>query len=418
MKKLFIVAPHFPPSSLPPAQRVRMLARHLPNIGIKLTFFTTYSKYREEKEDAWMVELAGNDYNLIKVKSFNQKVTRKFGIGDLGLRMLPFLFFSLLKACRKEKPDFILYPVPPWYILTIAPWIKKLTGIPYAIDFIDPWVEGGELPKTASRKRKISQGLALKLEHYVTKHASVIYAVSKGINEQLLQRHPDLKNIPMYAVPYGADPTDFSSIAVQKQERTDCLIRYIGAVWDDAYPVLEALFKGFSKINKDVKIEFIGTGYAGEGLAKPQLNDFIKKHDLQNRVTEEPLRVPYKKAVELTKESDFLLLFGGMQAYYAASKLFGLIVSKKPFFALLHRDSFPALFLKDLGYPYLVQYSEKENDLPINHIEEIKETLEKLKNNFDSFKPIDIEDERIQKHTAEGMSKTFLSAMKKEVEPN
>ena len=37
----------------------------------------------------------------------------------------------------------------------------------------------------------------------------------------------------------------------------------------------------------------------------------------------------YKKAVELTLEADILLLIGGMLPYYAASKLMGLLVSKR-----------------------------------------------------------------------------------------
>lgn len=410
-KRLFIIAPHFPPSSLPPAQRVRMLAAYLPVLDVKLTFFTTYSKYREEKEDEWMLKLAGNQYDLITLKACNQKITRKFGIGDLGLRMLPFLFFRLWKECKKQKPDLVLYPVPPWYILLIAPLIKKLTHVPYAIDFIDPWVEGGQLQKDAKFKRRISQKIARKFERKVTRDATIIYAVSEGINQQLIQRHPILKNTPMYAIPYGADPKDFSIVNIENKNRDYCLIRYIGAVWDDAYPVLEALFKAFPIIKKNTKIEFIGTGYAGGNLAKRQLDRFIKENNLQDFLNEKSNRVPYKQAVSLTKESDILLLFGGMQAYYAASKLFGLIVSQKPFFALLHRDSFPAKFLKDFDYPYLVEYSEKEGDLPNAHLSEIKDKLEYIKRNFKIFQPLDIRDERIQKHTAMGMSKAFLQAI-------
>ena len=69
-----------------------------------------------------------------------EKKSRRYGIGDLGLRMLPSLYRSMKKEIKKQRPDFILYPVPPWYILWIAPLIKRRSGVPYAIDFIDPWV--------------------------------------------------------------------------------------------------------------------------------------------------------------------------------------------------------------------------------------------------------------------------------------
>ncbi len=64
------------------------MVKHLKSLGWYPHVFTTYSKYREETEDAWMSELAGNDFDLTVVKALNQKKTRKVGIGDLGLRMI------------------------------------------------------------------------------------------------------------------------------------------------------------------------------------------------------------------------------------------------------------------------------------------------------------------------------------------
>ena len=347
--KLFIVAPHFPPSALPPAQRVRLMMPHLKKLGVEATVFTTSPRNREEREDPWMLELAGNDYELIEVKCISQKWSRKLGFGDLGLRMLPFLFFKLWQQIKRKRPDFILYPVPPWYILLIAPILKKFNGVPYAIDFIDPWVAGGELSVDASFKKKMSQWIAIKLEGFVTKNASLIYSVSDGINEQLIKRHPDLKCKQMYAIPYGAEQSDYFVSASKKSERKEVLIRYIGAVWEDAYPTLGSLFSALSEINHPFHFELYGTSYSGEGLAKPQLNKWLTTNELQGKVKEYPARVAYREAVELNMESDILLLFGGMQPYYAASKLFGLIVSQKPFIAFLHRDSFPAKFLKSFN---------------------------------------------------------------------
>src|ERR1035437_6198914 len=156
MKKIFIIAPHFPPSSLPPAQRVRLIVKHAFKLGYDPTIFTTASKNREELNDEWLVQLAGTDYKKIEVKAISQNITRKFGFGDLGLRLIPFMLPSIIKHARKEKTDFILYPVPPWYMLAIAPIVKFFNKIPYGIDFIDPWVEVGAT-KSEGLKKRISQ---------------------------------------------------------------------------------------------------------------------------------------------------------------------------------------------------------------------------------------------------------------------
>jgi hypothetical protein len=410
--KLFIIAPHFPPSALPPAQRVRLMMPHLKKLGVEATVFTTSPKNREEKEDAWMLELAGNDYKFFEVASLNQKWSRKFGFGDLGLRMLPFLFFKLWRQIKSNRPDFILYPVPPWYILLIAPILKMLTCVPYAIDFIDPWVAGGELSGDASFKKKTSQLIARKLEGFVTKNASLIYSVSDGINEQLIERHPELKCKEMFAIPYGAEQSDYLVSTSKKSKREEVLVRYIGAVWEDAYPTLDALFKVLSETNHPFRFEFYGTSYAGEGLAKSQLNRWLNTNELQLKVKEYPDRVPYREAVELNMESDILLLFGGMQPYYAASKLFGLIVSQKPFIAFLHRDSFPAKFLKSFNYAYLVEYSHNPGDLPIDHINALSVMIHKCLTEFNQFEPLDLNDLRIKGHTALGMTTAFIDPIK------
>ena len=419
MYKLFIIAPHFPPSALPPSQRVRLIAKHCKDLGFETTVFTTHSKYREEKNDHWLTELVGNKFKLITIRSLNQNITRKFKIGDLGLRFIPFLFFKLIKECRKEKPNFIIYPVPPWYLLIIAPIVKKITGVKYAIDFIDPWVSP-ETTKNKGIKKKISQFIAKTLEGWVTKHATYIYAVSEQINLDLINRHPKLKkNIIFIAIPYGVEISDFTSqnetnISLNKKEPTPLILNYIGAVWTNSFPVVSELLYVLKILKRDFdfQINFVGTSYAGEGLAKPILTSFINKLDLSDFVKEFPDRVTYQEAVRLTKSADVLFLFGDMSKQYAASKLMGLIASQQPFFAFLHKDSFPYQFLKSLNYPYLVGYTSEHNDLPKYKKDELVTSISELIRNLNTFKPIPLDDEKFLQHTAFGMTKNILTPIK------
>lgn len=387
------------------------MVKHLKNLGWYPHVFTTVPKYREEKEDAWMTELAGNNFDLTIVKSLNQRKTRKFGIGDLGLRMIPYLLPAIKKAAKKEKPDFILYPVPPWYILLISPYIKRKTGIPYGIDFIDPWFVGN-IPQNANFKKIISQKIARRFEEKAVVKADIIYSVSDGINTNLKERYNLSDNKPILAIPYGVEPSDFN-LKFENTKNKKITFRYIGAVWNDAYPVLEPLLKSLSGLEKEIplKIEFYGTSYAGEGLSKPQTTKWIEKFGMQNYLTEKPLRVPYKRAVELTMSADIILLFGGIQPYYAASKLMGLIASGKPFIAFLHRNSFPAKFLKQLDYKYVVTYSQKE--LPETKLTELTQKINQLIKEKDNFVKFNLSNPLIQKHTAIGMTKEFIEPIEK-----
>ncbi|MFN4006811.1 MAG: hypothetical protein ACK4HE_04780 [Chitinophagaceae bacterium] len=417
MKQLFIIAPHFPPSSLPPSQRVRLLVRNAKQFGFFPHAYTVNAHYREETTDEWMNELLGNDYLVTEINCFDQRRTRKFGIGDLGLRMLPFLIVRLIKDAKKLKPDFILYPVPPWYILIAAPVVKWFTKVPYGIDFIDPWVHEVASKNHVGFKYKASQYIARNLEKWVCKNASVIFSVSEGINQNIKKRHSILKNKPMVAVAYGAEENDFIHLAnqIKLTKNEQLTVRYIGAIWDDCYPVLDGLMPALAQWQKQVKfnLEMYGTTYAGEGLAKPQMYTWFNANKMNSFAKEFPLRVAYKKAVELTLTADILFLVGGMQPYYAASKLMGLIVSKKPFLAFVHQDSFPAKFLQEVNYPYVVTYSNTEDELPIKKQAALIDTFNKLYAKMHQFQPVDLTHSLVEANTAVGMTKVFLQEISK-----
>ena len=108
--------------------------------------------------------------------------------------------------------------------------------------------------------------------------------------------------------------------------------------------------------------------------------------------------------------SDFLLLIGDTTKYYAASKLMGLLASKKPFFAIVHEESFPGVFLNENHHPYLVTYND---DINFDRLEkEIITTLKNLFLTYKQFTPLNTLSSEFQKFSASGMTEkltTFLN---------
>lgn len=409
--KVFIPAPHFPPSAMPPSQRVRLLIRHLHSFNWEPVIFTVDHRYREELADPWMEEITGKDFEKVIVGCLDQRKTRKMGIGDLGIRMFFSLFFSLLKQARKKKPALILYPVPPWYIMVMAPFIKWFTGVPYAIDYIDPWIF--KVPEN-DRKARASQWVARKLEGFVVKRSSAIFAVSQGILNDLVSRYPAIKSRPLVAVPYGVEPTDFLTIKVDKPESKKVLLRYTGAVSVAMMPVANTLFKALRIVNEQIplQVEFTGTSYAGLGLAKPVLESLIIQNGVASFVTENPNRVGYRKALELSIGADMQLLLGDTTPYYAASKLMGMVASGRPFFAFVHTGSFPATFLDSLNFTGKVEFtaSELEDNKTVNEL--VNGLLNAIRQR-NEFNPIDINNAELKQHTAFAMAQTFSNTFQK-----
>ncbi len=406
-KIVFIVSPHFPPSFLPPSQRTRLIVKHLDKFNWYPYIFTVSQEKREELSDEWMVTLLGENFTSIEVGCFHPKITKKYGIGDLGLRMIIFLIFPLIWKIKKDKPNLVYYPVPPWYILLIAPLVKKITGVKYVIDFIDPWVHKG-MPKGI--KARFSMAIARIFEGYVTKNSSGIVAVSQGIIDDLYKRHPHLVATPSLALPYGVEISDFLNVKLNVDAQHHPITgRYIGAISEPMKPIASAFIQAIKNSSIEIQIEFIGTSYASDQLATPTLSDYITK-DISNHIKEYPNRKTYREALELTMNSDFLLLIGDTTKYYAASKLMGLIASKKPFLAIVHEESFPGVFLKENRHPYLVTYNDKINFDLLK--QEIISVLKNLFLSYKQFSPLNTTSSEFQKYSAQGMTEkltTFLN---------
>jgi hypothetical protein len=290
--------------------------------------------------------------------------------------------------------------------------VKRLTGVPYVIDFIDPWFYDAE---PEGFKAKATLWIAKKMEGFVTVHSSGIVAVSSGILEDLARRHPSARQIPSEVLPYGVELSDYEGFRESANPvRARKLVRYIGAVSEAMKPVVRTMLEAFREMEDThpLQIEFIGTSYAGAGLSRPVLTDLIEQAGCEGFVTERPARVGYSDALRLTAESDLLLLIGDTTRYYAASKLMGLIASGRPFLAFTHEESVPCEFLSNRAYPFLVSYGD-DPDGPTSRKNQLKEVLSQALSGNHEFRPIDTSDPSFIEHTAFGMTRKMSEILKK-----
>ena len=138
MKTILLITPHYPPSNLAAVHRSRLFAQHLPTLGWNPIILTVHEDYYEEALDWKLHQLLPKDQRVEKVSAF--KVTKPRLIGDIGLRGYFQLRRRALELIRSEKIDFVCIPIPSFYMALLGPYLFKKTGVPYGIDYIDPWV--------------------------------------------------------------------------------------------------------------------------------------------------------------------------------------------------------------------------------------------------------------------------------------
>lgn len=348
MKKVLIIYPHFPPSNLAGVHRARLFAMHLPDFGWEPVVLTVHEDYYEEAQDPNLVKLVPAGLRIEKTRAW--KVTRPRLIGDIGIRGFTFLYRKALALLKQEQFDFIYIPIPSFYCALLGRRLNRKTGVPYGIDYIDPWVHDFPGSEKVFSRHWFSKKLASFLEPLAVKHAALITGVAAGYYEPVLLRNPVLKNAITGAMPYGGEENDHKMAAAlqlkpylfsKKDEKVQLV--YAGAMLPKAYKPLEAIFEAINEhrdLFRDFEIHFIGTGSRVNDPESFNIKPLAEKYGLwQTNVFEYPKRIPYLDVLIHLEQASGIFILGSTEQHYTPSKTYQGVLSEKPLMAVLHERS-------------------------------------------------------------------------------
>ena len=382
MPRVLIISPCFAPSSYPPALRTRLFALHLSSFGWEPVVLTVDPKYIEGIKDPLLERSTLSRLEVVRTKAVPYQLTRRFGVGELGLRAFWHQYQAAKKIILQKKIDLVFISGPPWTTFMIGALLKRKYGIPYVLDYIDPWVNLKNIKRNLFKKRFWADKLAEILDPISLRHASGVTAVSRGILDLLLDQYPFLHKKSMKDLPYGYHREDFDflknlSLPNNYFNLKDGYfhISYVGAVWKEAYGTLKSVFSALYKIKKEfpdkfsrMKWHFIGTSYGMQ--AKPQVLPIAEECGVREAVQESVSRVSYFQALHLLQQSDALFAFGSNDPSYTSSKIFPCVLAQKPILAVYHRESSVLQILKDAGVGKVVSFFDE--DTVEGRIDELK----------------------------------------------
>jgi hypothetical protein len=356
MKKILIIAPHYPPSNLAAVHRTRLFAQHLPSLDWDPIVLMVDEKYYEEELDWNLHKLLPVNQKIEKVGAFN--ITTPRIIGDIGLRAFFQLRKKALDLIRKEKINFVFIPIPSFYISLIGPYLFRKTGVKFGIDYIDPWVHNFPGSNKMFSRHWISTKLAKYLEPRALKNVSLITGVAEGYYQGVIERNPKLAHNCIFgAMPYGGEKLDHE--AVKKMETVPYLFKkqankiqliYAGAMLPKAYEILELFFQVMnenSSFFENIEIHFIGSGKSPNDENGFNVKPYAEKYGLwENQIFEYPKRIPYLDVLVHLASVDGVFILGSTEPHYTPSKTYQAVLSEKPIFALLHEASTAAEILE------------------------------------------------------------------------
>jgi hypothetical protein len=353
---VLIVGPDFAPSSYPPALRIRFFAQHLREFGWEPIVLATDPRYYEWPVDPENERLLPANLEVIRTRALPARLTRKIGVGDLGIRSLWYHWRTLSQLCRQRKVDLIFIPVPPNPTMVLGRFAHTRFGIPYVIDYIDPVVTDYYWKRPRLQrppKYAMAYALARLMEPFALKHVSQLVGVDTSYTAGAFARYNWLAGVEATGIPYGGEPEDFQYLRQHPRanrffDKNDgrLHVSYVGRGGVDILPALRAVFQAIKlglqrapEIFNRLRLHFVGTTYAHHAACQYQMLPAAKDADLESLVDEHPERVPYLDAMQILLDSHALLVLGSESAHYTASKIFPYILADRPLLAIFHEES-------------------------------------------------------------------------------
>ena len=385
-RRVLMVSPHFPPDSSAASHRVRLLAPYLGEHGWEPTVVTVEPGDYEGRMDDGLLAMVPESLNIVRVRAWSTGWTRYLGFGDLGMRA----FHALLHKCRelsgKVHYDCFFVTIFPSYPALLGPLLKRNPGLPFVLDYQDPWVgawgltAGPKADGTPDLKSRASRWIATTLEPYAVRAADAITAVSEATYREVQQRNAVAMATPCAEIPLGGEPSDFEHLRASSRknpffEKDDGAfhLSYVGTLLPKGFETARAFLSALARLKerdpdvyRKVRVHFFGTsnqrGNQSAGAAEPRVVPEVERLGVDEAVDEMPIRIDYLDALTVLTDSSAILLMGSSERHYTASKLYPALLARRPLLAAYHEASSVVSILRRAARPpwaRLITYDEE-----------------------------------------------------------
>ena len=394
-RRVLIVSPHFPPDSTAGTHRVRLLAPHLAKHGWEPTVLTIDPRDYEGRLGPVLAESVPSDLRVVRARAWPAGVSRRFGLGDLGLRGFEGLLRTSSRLLAAERFDALFVTIYPTYPALLGPLLKKRFGVPFVLDYQDPWV--GEWGRTAGPgpdgrpdlKSRTTRIAATWLEPFALRAADAVTAVSRATYEQAFARTRNAAPRVAEELPIGWDDRDFAFLRQRDGGSplgppADGMVHvsYVGTLLPTGIDTLRAVLRAVAQLRARTPaaarlcLHFFGTSNQRSVGTPPRVLPIAQELGVADLVTEQPDRLDYFDALRTLMTSTAILLIGSRERHYTPSKAFPALLAGRPLLAVYHVDSTVTGLLRRYGRPPAVRLVTYDDERPaLARVDEITAQL-------------------------------------------
>ena len=365
-KKVLIISYYFPPCGGAGVQRTLKFVKYLPQFGwqpvvltarnadypaydpsllmevpermpvYKAWIFEPYSLYRK-----WTGRPAGEAVDIATLtlseaerrqwpERLAEWVREAFFVPDARIGWFPFALWKGLTVVRREGIKLLYSSAPPYTCHLIGLFLKRLTGLPWVVDFRDSWIGWHSTPQ---RRPWLSRRLEFWMEEMVLGWADRIVTVSEGIWADLKGRHTWIRDERWQWLPNGYDAEDFQWAKPQKKDAR-LTFTYTGSLYGNRHPgallkALQEVFKEQPETRDHIRFRFIGR------IGRTILDE-LQSHTWRDVVEVIPY-VSHQKCLGYLLATDVSLLIiddAPVNRGILTGKLFEYLGAQKPILAL------------------------------------------------------------------------------------
>lgn len=356
MRRVLIISPHFPPVNTPDMHRVRQSLPYFREFGWEPVVFAVAPEDTEAPRDELLEQTLPKGTEIHHVRALPAALTRKVGLGNLGIRCYTTLRRAVDRYLSKQPVDLIYFSTTVFVSMALGPHWKRKFGVPFVLDLQDPWRNDFHLKTPrAGRPRKFWFDYRLNhwLEARTVPQAAGIISVSPAYPVELRRRYPRMQDMPFLVLPFAALPVDLD--VADRPEVSNHLfapdpdkitVVNTGVLPPNMEFSLSSLFAAVRKgLDRDPKrfsrlrFYFVGTSYAPPEKAEKMAQPLARRYGVDQLVHEHVAREPYFRSLKLLQDADLLLMPGTTDAGYTASKLYSYILTHKYILALFNESS-------------------------------------------------------------------------------
>ncbi len=418
MKKVLIIAYHFPPDSQVGGIRPAKFAKYLPEYGWEPHILTVKDKFYESTDNSRLNEIASVPVTrtsifvtlmdiILYIKRLFLRSPQKESLNitaspqngaELKQRSDSFIkrvlnsllespdkhvgwlipaVWAGLKIIRKEEIDVILTTAPPATVSMVGLALSYLSGVKLVTDLRDPLTL--HIAKAKSHQTLLSIKIEQWLENKLYQRSSIVTSATDRHTNFFTNCYANQYPEKFHTIWNGFDSSDFKDLASKTKTNKKFTINYIGSFYGTRNPdyFLQALHRLIVNENikeTDIQVNFIGAvAHTQNGTTK----DIVAKNKLEHCVNIQG-QIPYKEALNKMREADVLLLLApaDMNYYSVPAKTFEYIYANNNILCLTS-DSATGDFIKKVECGKIADFFS---------VKEIEQRLKEFYNEWTSNK--------------------------------